>query len=102
MKERTSLLTTTDEANAFFLRTLLIHDFRKLLLRDPELPEVLLPPKWLGQSARSLTKELYRRLLISSERHLNKYLLLANGHSPLITGLVNTRFQAESDTLDLA
>ena len=32
-----------DAESAFLLRTLLIHDYRRLLLRDPELPEVLLP-----------------------------------------------------------
>jgi hypothetical protein len=33
-----------DDESAFLLRILLIHDYRRLLLRDPELPDVLLPP----------------------------------------------------------
>ena len=82
-----------DEESAFLTRTLLIHDFRRLLLRDPELPEVLLPKKWPGQTARMLTKELYRQLLTPSERHLNQHLVLANGDAPAASDVVRHRFQ---------
>jgi len=85
--------TSLDDESAFLTRTLLIHDFRRLLLRDPELPEVLLPAKWPGQTARMLTKELYRQLLKPSERHLNQHLLLANGDTPPASDLVSHRFQ---------
>lgn len=81
-----------DEESAFLTRTLLIHDFRRLLLRDPELPEVLLPSKWPGQTARMLTKELYQRLLTPSESHLNQNLILANDDSPAASDLVLQRF----------
>lgn len=70
------------EEDAFLLRTLLIHDYRRLLLRDPELPDVLLPVDWPGQKARLLCKELYRRLVPASERHLDNLLTLADGSNP--------------------
>ncbi|UCV08129.1 phenylacetic acid degradation operon negative regulatory protein PaaX [Dechloromonas denitrificans] len=70
------------EEDAFLLRTLLIHDYRRLLLRDPELPDVLLPVDWPGQKARLLCKELYRRLVPASERHLDHLLTLADGTNP--------------------
>jgi len=35
--------TEVAEEDTFLIRTLLIHDCRRLLLRDPELPDVLLP-----------------------------------------------------------
>ncbi len=49
-------LTNIADQDAFLLRILLIHDYRRLLLRDPELPEVLLPADWSGQQARLLCK----------------------------------------------
>ena len=60
----------------------LIHDYRRLLLRDPELPDVLLPAEWPGQKARLLCKELYGRLAPVSERHLDRCLVLADGTIP--------------------
>uniref|UniRef100_UPI00333F6EAC phenylacetic acid degradation operon negative regulatory protein PaaX n=1 Tax=Castellaniella defragrans TaxID=75697 RepID=UPI00333F6EAC len=71
-----------DPEEAFLLRILLIHDYRRLLLRDPELPEVLLPQGWPGQTARTLCRELYRRLFEPSERHLNEHMRLADGSTP--------------------
>ncbi|MBS0406163.1 MAG: phenylacetic acid degradation operon negative regulatory protein PaaX [Proteobacteria bacterium] len=67
--------------DAFLLRTLLIHDWRRLLLRDPELPDVLLPAGWPGRAARQLTRELYQRLLAPSERHLDALLQRADGQA---------------------
>ena len=81
------------EESACLARILLIHDFRRCLLRDPELPEVLLPGGWPGKQARSLCKEMYRRLLAPSERHLDQCLQLASGEWPAAGGLLQQRFQ---------
>ncbi len=77
-----------DDAAALQLRVLLIHDWRRLLLRDPELPGELLPPDWPGQHARVLCKDIYRRLLSASERHLEQHFQLADGGvAPPASGL---------------
>ncbi len=84
-----------DDESAFLLRTLLIHDYRRLLLRDPELPDVLLPAHWPGQKARLLCKELYRRLLAPSERHIELHMKLANGTTPAALPMLGERFQKQ-------
>lgn len=81
------------EEHACLARVLLIHDFRRCLLRDPQLPDVLLPSGWPGNHARSLCKELYRRLLAPSERHLDQCLQLSNGEPLPASGGVQQRFQ---------
>lgn len=92
---RRSGADSVDEQGAFLIRTLLIHDFRRLLLRDPELPEVLQPAGWPGHEARRLCKEVYRRLLPASERHLDRHLLLASGEVPPASSMVHKRFQGD-------
>lgn len=64
------------------LRTLMIHDFRRILLRDPMLPPDLLRPDWPGQESRMLTRNIYRRLCRPSEEFLMSMLTTANGPLP--------------------
>ena len=84
-----------DDESAFLIRILLVHDYRRLLLRDPELPDILLQGDWPGQKARLLTRELYRRLLPPSERHLDQHFQLADGTVPEASPLLSERFQTE-------
>ena len=42
-----------------------------------------------------LCKEIYRRLLTPSERHLDQCLQLANGEMPCASSLLLRRFQIE-------
>lgn len=59
-----------DPAGAFRLRTLLIHAWRRAILRDPLLPEELLPADWPGAAARLLCSNLYRAIAGRAEQHL--------------------------------
>jgi phenylacetic acid degradation operon negative regulatory protein len=56
--------------NAFIVRTLLIHEYRKIHLRDPLLPVDLLPENWIGTAAYDLCRDLYRRLFAAAESHV--------------------------------
>lgn len=69
-------------ASSFALRTLLIHDWRRVLLRDPELPAELLPHDWPGSRARTLCRALYRRIEEPTRRHLQAVLETAEGPLP--------------------
>lgn len=57
-------------AQSFALRILLIHEFRRIQLRDPHLPHSLLAKDWPGHTARALCREIYRKTLEGSEQHL--------------------------------
>jgi len=85
-------VSVADDEQAFLLRMLLIHDYRRLLLRDPELPDALLPKDWSGRQARALCKELYKQIEVPSERYLDKTLQLANGPMLVRDSAVGERF----------
>lgn len=56
---------------AFIVRTLLIHEYRKIHLRDPLLPPALLPPDWVGLQAYELCRELYGKVFAAAEEFLS-------------------------------
>ena len=70
------------DADAFTARILLIHHYRRVVLRDPLLPTVLLPRDWPGRAARQLCGEIYRGLLPASEQWLDAHASNENGPLP--------------------
>jgi phenylacetic acid degradation operon negative regulatory protein len=56
--------------DAFALRTLLVHAYRRVQLHDPRLPPDLLPQPWPGAGAYALARELYQLLWEAAEQHL--------------------------------
>ena len=60
------------DGDAMVARTLLVHEYRRIVLREPGLPLPLLPPGWPGGVARALTAGLYGALLAPSERWLDR------------------------------
>jgi len=81
-----------DPAVALRVRVLLIHEFRRVLLRDPLLPEALLPEEWPGLEAQRLCRELYRGLAEPAERHLMATLETAQGRLPAAASYFYARF----------
>jgi len=63
-------IEASDAAQCFVVRTLLIHAFRRVLLRDPRLPSVLLPLDWPGAAAYALTRDFYRLTAGRAEAYL--------------------------------
>jgi phenylacetic acid degradation operon negative regulatory protein len=70
------------EADAFTARILLIHHYRRVVLRDPLLPTALLPADWPGRAARRLCGEIYRAVLSASEQWLDRHGLNEAGRLP--------------------
>lgn len=71
-----------DPEQCFIVRTLLIHAFRRVLLRDPQLPASLLPLDWPGAAAYALCRDFYRVTHRSAEQHLLAVLEGPHGRLP--------------------
>ena len=59
--------TNPSPLEAMVARTLLVHEYRRLVLTAPPLPTALLPPDWPGTAARALCAAAYRTLVPASE-----------------------------------
>jgi phenylacetic acid degradation operon negative regulatory protein len=66
----------------FVVRTLLIHEFRRVSLHDPRLPAALLPADWPGPAAYLLCRNFYRRTHRCAEQHLAATLDTGRGSLP--------------------
>lgn len=81
-----------DPETCFVVRTLLMHAYRRVLLRDPKLPEELLDTGWPGKAARLLCRDLYKRVEAPAERHLLTALETARGAAPKAQASYYKRF----------
>jgi phenylacetic acid degradation operon negative regulatory protein len=80
------------DADAFTARVLLIHHYRRVVLRDPLLPTALLPQDWPGRAARRLCGDIYRGLLAPSEQWLDLNGSNENGPLPVAGAELRRRF----------
>src|SRR3954453_8315502 len=80
------------DIDAFPARILLIHHYRRVVLRDPLLPAALLPKDWPAKTARALCGEIYRGLLPLSEQWLDRHGTNENGPLPMAGGELGRRF----------
>ena len=71
-----------EPADAMLARILMIHHYRRVLLRDPLLPEALLPKNWPANDARDLCARIYRGLLPMSEKWLDDHGASVTGKLP--------------------
>lgn len=81
-----------DPELCFAVRVLLIHDYRRVLLRDPLLPDELLPANWPGLAARALCRNLYRLTSGPAERHIMSVLETPDGPAPEAAAFFYARF----------
>jgi phenylacetic acid degradation operon negative regulatory protein len=80
------------DKTAFLARTLLIQEYRKILLRDPMLPAELLPADWRGATAYQLCRNLYQVLHVAADRYMTQSLETAAGPLPPPSSEFSARF----------
>jgi phenylacetic acid degradation operon negative regulatory protein len=85
-------LHSLDPHACFVTRSLLIHEYRRLHLRDPLLPARLLPPHWPGTQAALLCRDIYARVFAASELHLSRVAAQLDGPLPPPDASVMLRF----------
>ena len=79
---------------AFLVRTLLIHEYRKVHLKDPLLPAALLPSAWIGTTAYALCRRLYGRVFAPAEAHLDAIAHRLHEPLPAAGAAARARFRA--------
>ena len=85
-------LRAVSPQSAFAVRTLLIHEYRKIHLRDPLLPPALLPESWIGIQAYALCARLYTAVFAAAEQHLSEYGATLRGPLPPASPEAQARF----------
>ena len=93
LEERRAL----EPATAFVVRTLLIHEYRRIHLRDPLLPRELLPASWPGIAAYDTCRRLYGLLVAPAEAHLDARAVRFSGPLPPPDRSVAGRFPPRAD-----
>lgn len=92
LDEADGSLEQLSDVDCFALRILLIHDYRRILLKDPQLPRSLLPGDWKGALTRDLCKRLYARIAASADRHLVGQMKTIDGEPPPLADFYWRRF----------
>lgn len=77
--------------DAFRIRTLLIDDYRRILLKDPALPLPLLPESWPRRAAAMLARDIYRDVGDRAQAYVRN-LLAQDGVSTETTAPFFARF----------
>jgi phenylacetic acid degradation operon negative regulatory protein len=74
------------------IRTLLIHEYRRVHLRDPLLPRSLLPADWAGAAAYDLCRSLYALVYQRADAHLSECATTRQGPLPSASMELQQRF----------
>ena len=81
-----------DDEASFIVRTLLIHEYRRLHLRDPLLPARLLRANWPGARSAALCRDIYAQVFADSEVYLSRAAAHLDGPLPPPDASVMQRF----------
>jgi len=84
--------TSLAPQDAFAIRTLLVHAYRRLQLHDPMLPLELLPAPWPGSEAYELAARIYRQTQARAEEHVMTMLRKEDEATPPADAAFYARF----------
>lgn len=76
----------------FVLRTLLVHEYRKILLKDPHLPLTLLPAPWNGTEALQTTGFIYKQTAKATDDHVGHHMTENGDQTPALSDEYGLRF----------
>lgn len=79
-------------SQAFAIRALTLHEWRRIVLHDPQLPMQMLPADWPGHPARELCGKLYWDVFDQAEAHLDAVLDRNPMHYQSLRPYVHERF----------
>ncbi|TEA71519.1 phenylacetic acid degradation operon negative regulatory protein PaaX [Pollutimonas harenae] len=77
---------------AYLIRALTLHEWRRIVLHDPQLPTQMLPSDWPGHTARTLCGALYWRVFDQAEVFLDESLGQDPEHYQPLQPFVYQRF----------
>lgn len=86
-----------EDTQAFTIRMYLIHDFRRIRVVDPLLPQRLLPNAWSGCRALQVAHDLYDLILPASERYVMGTMQGPEGKLPVVASSFYERFGGLTD-----
>jgi phenylacetic acid degradation operon negative regulatory protein len=81
-----------DDLACLVVRILLIHQYRRIVLRDPLLPLSLVPGDWPGQEAHALCAAIYAAVADSADRWLSGHAADERGSLPEPAQPMSRRF----------
>ena len=84
--------TAMDAADAFGIRTLLVHAYRRAQLHDPQLPLTLLADDWPAEAAYQLCRDIYGKVAHVAERHIVSTLAAEDNEPPVLAQRFTQRF----------
>jgi phenylacetic acid degradation operon negative regulatory protein len=85
-----------DDLECLVVRILLIHEYRRIVLRDPVLPTPLLPEHWSGRKAHELCAAIYAAIADPADRWLSGHAADERGALPPPAQPMRGRFARQS------
>lgn len=76
-------ISSISEEDAFKIRLLVIHFYRRIIVKDPDLPQELLPKSWPRKKAEQLTIDIYKKVHAKALKYLMRQGETVNGKLPL-------------------